>query len=262
MSLFRFQVPVRALFRRPILAAQCIAARNKDVKSRHFASSAADVDHKLYEYRVYSIKPDQLAAFVKLTNEQIHMRLSHSKLIGYWMSDLGGMNEVCHIWEYDNFAQRTAVRAALGADKVWQQKYFQHILKMMTKQENAVLKAIPSIPLQTEPRKEGGIYELRQYTMKPVGPGVFLPPFLELLESRVKLHEQLNYGKLMGAWVTDIGNVNNVYHLWNYESLDKRTEGRHVVLGSDELKNMPITSMPVVTMTTKIMLPLPFSPLK
>ena len=56
----------------------------------------------------------------------------------------------------DNFAQRTAVRAALGADEVWQQKYFQHILKMMTKQENAVLKKIPNIPIHSEPRKEGG----------------------------------------------------------------------------------------------------------
>ncbi len=28
------------------------------------------------------------------------LRTAHSKLIGYWNTDLGGVNEVVHIWEY------------------------------------------------------------------------------------------------------------------------------------------------------------------
>ena len=38
---------------------------------------------------------------MKLTNEYIHLKSdSNSILNGYWTSDIGGLNEVTHIWEY------------------------------------------------------------------------------------------------------------------------------------------------------------------
>lgn len=41
------------------------------------------------------------ADFMKLTNEFIHLKSdTNSKLNGYWTSDIGGLNEVTHIWEY------------------------------------------------------------------------------------------------------------------------------------------------------------------
>lgn len=41
------------------------------------------------------------ADFMKLTNEYIHLKCdSNSILNGYWTSDIGGLNEVTHIWEY------------------------------------------------------------------------------------------------------------------------------------------------------------------
>ncbi len=33
-------------------------------------------------------------------HEWYMLRTAHSKLIGYWSTDLGGVNEVVHIWEY------------------------------------------------------------------------------------------------------------------------------------------------------------------
>ena len=57
----------------------------------------------MYELRTYSIQPAEFGSFIKLTQEQIHLRTSHSKLLGYWTSDLGGLNEVVHIWEYGQY---------------------------------------------------------------------------------------------------------------------------------------------------------------
>ena len=38
---------------------------------------------------------------MNLTHEYIHLKSdSNSKLNGYWTSDIGGVNEVTHIWEY------------------------------------------------------------------------------------------------------------------------------------------------------------------
>lgn len=53
-----------------------------------------------YEFRTYSIHPDQNAAFLKLTNEKIHLRTAHSELIGYWSVEYGALNRVFHIWKY------------------------------------------------------------------------------------------------------------------------------------------------------------------
>lgn len=53
-----------------------------------------------YEFRTYCIRPDQNAAFLKLTSEKIHLRTAHSQLIGYWAVEYGGLNQVFHIWKY------------------------------------------------------------------------------------------------------------------------------------------------------------------
>ena len=55
---------------------------------------------KLYELRTYAIKPDKFGEFSKIMQEGYALRTVHSKLIGYWNTDLGGLNEVVHIWEY------------------------------------------------------------------------------------------------------------------------------------------------------------------
>lgn len=53
-----------------------------------------------YEFRTYNIRPEQNAAFLKLTNEKIHLRTAHSQLIGYWSVEYGALNQVFHIWKY------------------------------------------------------------------------------------------------------------------------------------------------------------------
>jgi len=63
-------------------------------------SSYTEEKNKFYELRTYSIQPARYGEFLKLTAEKIHMRTAYSKMIGYWTSELGGMNEVTHLWEY------------------------------------------------------------------------------------------------------------------------------------------------------------------
>ena len=38
--------------------------------------------------------------FMQLTNDNIHLRTAHSKLLGYWTTEYGGLNEVTHLWQY------------------------------------------------------------------------------------------------------------------------------------------------------------------
>ncbi len=57
---------------------------------------------KVYELRTYSIKPSLMKPFLDLTNEKIHLRMNFSVLHGYWTVELGGINQVFHLWEYGN----------------------------------------------------------------------------------------------------------------------------------------------------------------
>jgi NIPSNAP len=68
---------------------------------------------------------------------------------------------------------------------------------------------------------------------------------------------------LIGYFHTEIGELNQVVHLWGYESLAER-ERRRALLAADPewqeyLKNSPDI---VVKMESRILVPAPFSPIK
>ena len=35
-----------------------------------------------------------------LSKEKFHLRTQHSVLLGYWTTELGGLNQVVHLWQY------------------------------------------------------------------------------------------------------------------------------------------------------------------
>merc|ERR1712223_1609010 len=55
-----------------------------------------------------------------LSKDKFHLRTEHSKLLGYWTVELGGLNQVTHLWEYDSYSHRAGVRAKLGGHQQWQ----------------------------------------------------------------------------------------------------------------------------------------------
>jgi hypothetical protein len=47
------------------------------------------------------------------------------RLVGFFVTDIGPLNQVLHIWAYDSLAQREHCRAAMEADPAWEA--FKHI---------------------------------------------------------------------------------------------------------------------------------------
>ena len=64
------------------------------------------------------------------------------------------------------------------------------------------------------------IYEVRTYTLKPGSVGQFEENFAKALPAREK------YSKLGAFWHTDIGPLNQVIHVWPYESVEERNRIR------------------------------------
>ena len=70
------------------------------LKNCRFSSSN---NGKIFELRTYNIKPECMKPFLDLTFDKFHIRTEFSKLNGYWTSEIGGINQVVHIWEYGKY---------------------------------------------------------------------------------------------------------------------------------------------------------------
>jgi hypothetical protein len=95
------------------------------------------------------------------------------------------------------------------------------------------------------------IYEVRTYTLKPGSVAKFEENFAAALPHREK------YSKLGAFWHTEIGPLNQVIHVWPYESVEERNSIREVA-GKDP--NWPPKNDPdmYVSMNSEIFNPAPF----
>ncbi|XP_071765353.1 protein NipSnap homolog 3A [Centroberyx gerrardi] len=211
-----------------------------------------------YEFRTYCIRPEQNASFLKLTNEKIHLRTAHSQLIGYWSVEYGGLNQVFHIWKYDSYSARAGVRSALSQDPQWISEYISKAMPMLTSQDNEVTYLLPWSRLQAPPR-EGGVYELVSFQMRPGGPAVWGKAF----QAAITSHDAPGYGSLVGAFHSEFGQLNRVHAVWWFESPDQRAAVRHKAHTDARVVSAVRESVSFLeSQRNKLMFPCSFSPLK
>ena len=65
----------------------------------------------IYEVRTYDLKPHMQAEFEKRFGEGYEKRKKHSELFAFFHTEIGPLNQVIHIWPYQDLAEPTAVRA-------------------------------------------------------------------------------------------------------------------------------------------------------
>jgi hypothetical protein len=71
----------------------------------------------VYEMRVYTLQPGKVPEFQALIEkEALPVINKYSKLVGWWSTEIGPLNEVVHIWAYEDLAHRTRARQAQGED--------------------------------------------------------------------------------------------------------------------------------------------------
>ncbi|KAL8202960.1 UNVERIFIED_CONTAM: Protein NipSnap 3B [Gekko kuhli] len=210
----------------------------------------------IFELRTYDIKPAKTKECMELINRDIHFRLAHSELIGFWTAELGSMNMVFHIWKYDNFAHRAAVRKAIASDKEWQGK-LSAILPLLKKMDMEIAYLVPWCELGTPPKE--GVYELITYQQKPGGPALWGQSFRAAIDA----HVRANYAKLIGVFHTEYGLLNTVRVLWWHESADSRAAGRHRAHEDARVVAAVRESVQFLeSQRNMLLIPAPFSPLK
>ncbi|MFT5720140.1 MAG: hypothetical protein ACI9W6_000430 [Motiliproteus sp.] len=89
-----------------------------------------------------------------------------------------------------------------------------------------------------------------------------VPDFLKLYEAEGKDVQIRILGNMVGYFYTDIGTLNQVVHLWGYDSMDERTRRRAELQASDEWQAYAKQMRPLVLgIENKILIPASFSPI-
>jgi hypothetical protein len=65
----------------------------------------------LYEVRTYTLRPGTVAEFEERFAKRLPLREKHSKLGAFWHTEFGPLNQVIHVYPYEDLRQRTSVRA-------------------------------------------------------------------------------------------------------------------------------------------------------
>ena len=65
----------------------------------------------IYEFRTYTLKPRTLPEFLKRFGEALPPRLALSRLAAFWYTEIGPLNQVLHVWAYENVLERSRIRA-------------------------------------------------------------------------------------------------------------------------------------------------------
>ena len=102
------------------------------------------------------------------------------------------------------------------------------------------------------------IVEQRTYTLHP---GQHLK-WLEIYENEGLEIQRPILGNLVGYFFTDIGPLNQIIHMWGYESLDDRAARRKKLFENENWKSYIQKILPMIlTQESKILVPAPFSPI-
>lgn len=165
----------------------------------------------LFEMRTYVLKPGMTNNFVQAFAEGLTARLGISKLMGLWLSEVGGLNRVVHVWPYDSFEDRERIGNEARKTGKWPPKTQEFIVT----QENKILVPAPFSPPMPE-QKLGNVYEFRTYTYQPGTMPKVLERFGKVMPDRTKI------SPLVAAWTTAIGPLNQFIHVWAYQDAGER----------------------------------------
>jgi hypothetical protein len=101
----------------------------------------------IVEERIYTLHPGQAPEYLRLYEaEGLEIqRAILGRMVGYFSTEVGPLNQIVHLWAYRDLDERTERRAKLAADPGWQ-TYVTKIRQLIVHQENKLLVAAPFSP--------------------------------------------------------------------------------------------------------------------
>lgn len=107
----------------------------------------------------------------------------------------------------------------------------------------------------TPPRALGGVFELRSYTLHPGNLLEWEVQWRKGLKARLEVMEGV------GAWFTQIGELNTVHHMWQFADLEERRKNRERSWEKEGWSDTVHKTVPLIqSMKSAILVPMPWSP--
>jgi len=103
----------------------------------------------IYEERTYTIVTGRIQEYMK-NYEELGLPVQLEvlgNLVGFFRTEIGGLNKVVHIWGYDSLDDRLDKREKLANHPDWP-RYLEANLNLIVEQENRVLIPASFSPLQ------------------------------------------------------------------------------------------------------------------
>jgi hypothetical protein len=102
----------------------------------------------IYEMRIYTVQPGKVGEVQALfEKEGLPIIKEYSKLVGWWSTEVGPLNQVVHLWAFESAGHREQVRAAQNADPRLA-GYRGKVLALLVHQTNMLLNPSSFSPLQ------------------------------------------------------------------------------------------------------------------
>ena len=155
----------------------------------------------IYEVRTYTLKPGSVAQFEENFAKALPHREKYSKLGGFWHTEVGPLNQVIHIWPYDDLNQRAEIRAEAVKDPNWPPH---NDPDMYVSQESEIFTPAPFMRPMGGDQALGNIYEMRLYTYKTGS----MPEVLKRWEAAIPHREE--YSPLARRYVQRTGRAEQV----------------------------------------------------
>ena len=153
----------------------------------------------IYEMRTYDLKPGTVPEFEDRFAEALPHREKYSKMAAFWHTEIGPLNQVIHVWPYEDLAERTKVRAEAAKDPNWPPRTSDVVLNM----ESEILIPAPFMrPLGEQ--QLGNIYEMRIYVYQPASIPEVVKRWAEAVPHREK------YSPLAACWYSELGGLEQV----------------------------------------------------
>jgi hypothetical protein len=98
----------------------------------------------IFELRTYTVIVGKMAQVVELYKTQGWPALARhpEKLVGYFTGDIGALNQLVHLWKFDDDADRRAFWAGVFADGDFM-AFAAQLRPLLAAQENKLLLAAP-----------------------------------------------------------------------------------------------------------------------
>lgn len=101
----------------------------------------------VYELRTYTLQVGKMGEAVRLYQEfgypALHRGGHDRKLVGYFQADTGTINQIVHLWKFDDDADRRVHWAAVFADKDFVDGFALKLRPLVVTQEVRLLTAAP-----------------------------------------------------------------------------------------------------------------------